>query len=111
MKNESISLDIEVTLTQEDLQETAGKITKLDGEIDEMERDMENLKMSLSAIKKEIDDLDSRRRKLSREYVKGKALRTFSAYYIDTENSRIYYEVGSNRILKEEPLPVAQEMF
>lgn len=109
--NESISLDIEITLTQEELQETAGKITNLDGEIDELECDMEDLKMSLSAIKKEIDDLDSRRRKLSREYVKGKAMRTFTAYYIDTDNTRIYYEVGTNRMLKEEPLPVAQEMF
>ena len=110
-KHDSVILDVEIALSEFDLNDLAKQITDLDGEIDTAENEMEILKAEVSTIKKGIEAKDGERRKMSRDYARGKALRTFTAYYIDSETHRRWFEVGTDKVLKDEPLPKNVEMF
>ena len=71
---------------------------------------MEGLKSEVSSLKKSIDSKDEERRKMSREYRSGVAMRTFSVYYEEDmiTDERVYRDINSDEILKREPLPKKQ---
>jgi hypothetical protein len=100
-RGKATTIDIDHEFTEDELSDLAVNITAKDKLIDEKESEMEGYKRSAARLKKEIEEVDSERRDLSRKYRRGTEMRTLSVRQIENYEDGVieYYEIPSGKLV------------
>jgi predicted RNase H-like nuclease (RuvC/YqgF family) len=102
----AINLDVKHLYSDEEMKDIAQKMANYDKEIDKLEHEIAMLKNEATSMKKDVDNIDAERRKLSSKYRSGYEMRVVTAVRYDNYDEGIaeYRDSVTNELLKTESL-------